>query len=1133
MLKDSSLFPAFDPGSRGVTSSSDPLPSTLTLAHPQRERTFHFEAVAQGDPCLWARVEARETRAPDRAVVDCVEHYAARFLNSEGKQVGATETISLEVRPEQDVVDLLVWGKRDNDYYVAVTRSVRPAVAALHPDRGNGLEWCLPGHYIRPEEGETSITHAVHQTLAEKVGLPAKGAATILSGACYPSAGDSLEICLPRAVEVDLPRDLHRAAFASDRPFAYREVKFEKIGDVFAKCVRGEYHCPRLATAVMHFARAHAIRLPEVGPLVISEDKNPSADIAVRILSPEQASKILREVPKDSQTVVAVQLQQEAKAPRQPFLSSVAIDFTGVMQNGAKSAAGAAHAVVRQDPDSLVACPYFAHDGKVYIGFGIDPLVARTARNDRPHPVYTDPMIRSAAAFATRAPAGSELEALASAVLLREAGLTSRTAPQTLVSGFPSPGYNPQWVDVCAVEIDPSQAIAAERTCREVFFIEAQQLLDLAEQGLVPDMNLTLAAQAVLHRLGQLHEKPPVNFVSSDERDEFFALLDSGSDFSQWVYADPDRFNADRILSEIAAYRQLRSIVTNEVGGLITALSHPEERIFFSPSVAVLLPHDYSHAGRANFFAAHDWRHWQEGELIPYRLTQDGSLALRDDELEVLPFEDYLSGMMALEDSAGFFSDVELPGKFGHSRSREVFNGMSVAEAFEILDIGDPAHARQVYTSIQSKGIIPKEILQHSRYEDVREVLIDRLLKYHVLFREHIKIMYQNWVDHPEMARLALLFGQRTFSDPKEVAGRSEAARQEVRAYREGFNPIKAHLARIGFQEISVIAFQVGHYLEQLRTKPEAAAQEASRRGVEILRGLKHTQEQLSRVHGAIRNIDPSHDNLQAMRACKLARSGIIHTAQEFVASLLQEGSPLSEAERRDGGGRLLPFFKELSFAVTEGHHAEIARLEAASFARAKLSPRHAIAVQAPTRGIERMVAFQANHILGLAGDTDIKKNEAIFGNCAHEHEHTYRLTLKIVGPIDSEYEMILNARVVRNLVHDKIISPLQALHPGRVPLINDFPGVKGRNPTAECLTEVFFKLLAPEVSKFGPGIRLRALTLSESEKTHSFAEADLSGRDRWMNRLKVSWNSFLAWAFSTKETREARFSGADRKLKA
>lgn len=122
---------------------------------------------------------------------------------------------------------------------------------------------------------------------------------------------------------------------------------------------------------------------------------------------------------------------------------------------------------------------------------------------------------------------------------------------------------------------------------------------------------------------------------------------------------------------------------------------------------------------------------------------------------------------------------------------------------------------------------------------------------------------------------------------------------------------------------------------------------------------------------------------------------------------------------------------------------------------------------------------FEASHQLRREDWPDAQ-NDAVFGNCARLHGHSYRLIVTLRGPIDRETGMVMNFREVKRLVRERVISRLDHQH------LNDV--VDGLTTAENLLYWIADQLLGPL-----PPDLLARLELWETATCCAFlAEAEL-----------------------------------------
>ncbi|MBT8308503.1 MAG: 6-carboxytetrahydropterin synthase [Maribacter sp.] len=113
---------------------------------------------------------------------------------------------------------------------------------------------------------------------------------------------------------------------------------------------------------------------------------------------------------------------------------------------------------------------------------------------------------------------------------------------------------------------------------------------------------------------------------------------------------------------------------------------------------------------------------------------------------------------------------------------------------------------------------------------------------------------------------------------------------------------------------------------------------------------------------------------------------------------------------------------------------------------------------------VSRKAHFNAAHRL-YRPDWDDSKNAAVFGKCNNPnfHGHNYELVVSVFGEIDDETGFVMDMKVLKDLIKDKIEDALDHKN-----LNLEVPEFKNLNPTAENIAVVIWNKLRPhiEVSK-------------------------------------------------------------------
>ncbi len=166
---------------------------------------------------------------------------------------------------------------------------------------------------------------------------------------------------------------------------------------------------------------------------------------------------------------------------------------------------------------------------------------------------------------------------------------------------------------------------------------------------------------------------------------------------------------------------------------------------------------------------------------------------------------------------------------------------------------------------------------------------------------------------------------------------------------------------------------------------------------------------------------------------------------------------------------------------------------------RWRLSPTYSVEVTArpttppappgaPTSALLRQrFEFAASHRLHAAGMTD-EDNRRCFGKCNHPsgHGHNYVIEPSVAVPVGPAcLDLVqLEALVLRHII-DRFD------HKNLNTDTAEFATATGLNPSVENIAKVCFDLLAGPISAAGAGVRLRSVTVWETEKTSCTYPAD------------------------------------------
>jgi 6-pyruvoyltetrahydropterin/6-carboxytetrahydropterin synthase len=129
-----------------------------------------------------------------------------------------------------------------------------------------------------------------------------------------------------------------------------------------------------------------------------------------------------------------------------------------------------------------------------------------------------------------------------------------------------------------------------------------------------------------------------------------------------------------------------------------------------------------------------------------------------------------------------------------------------------------------------------------------------------------------------------------------------------------------------------------------------------------------------------------------------------------------------------------------------------------------------------PRVRVTRRLHFSAAHRLGRE-DWSEARNREVFGLCANPnwHGHNYEIDVSVEGPIDPETGYVLDLKVLRDLVEERVIADVDHRN-----LNADVPWLNGMNPTTENLVVAIWRRI---VAGLPAGITLTRLVLWETPR--------------------------------------------------
>jgi len=109
---------------------------------------------------------------------------------------------------------------------------------------------------------------------------------------------------------------------------------------------------------------------------------------------------------------------------------------------------------------------------------------------------------------------------------------------------------------------------------------------------------------------------------------------------------------------------------------------------------------------------------------------------------------------------------------------------------------------------------------------------------------------------------------------------------------------------------------------------------------------------------------------------------------------------------------------------------------------------------------VSRKAHFNAAHRLYHPDWTE-ERNNVVFGKCNNPnyHGHNYELIVSVYGEIDQETGFVMDMKVLKGLIRDKIENALDHKN-----LNVEVPEFKSLNPTAENIAVVIWNKLRPHI---------------------------------------------------------------------
>lgn len=923
----------------------------LSIAHPPES----FEPFDRDDPRLPAFLEPTKRDGVTTHVQ--MRHYEVTKYGNDGEVAGDKTIKSVAYTEQQDTLDLLPYFECDGKFYVGIYQANRPVVARRNsssPGSENaesGLVWNLPGKFIRYDEGHPSYDDTADAALAEKVGVSRamivdelgvvkKAPLEFLGGAYFSSVSGHTELCFPRAVRVEAPPQMQRVGYGS----AFHQAvpaRFLELQHVIDGYFAGEFRDVRLVEAVFRFARYKGIDIK-----IPLEPSSFSAGMNITGLSERvTGSDELRHPAENHERAFSVRelTKREVAALPEVFAHTSCLTVNSKNSAGSPLAAYDAETIERKSINCVDVGCYFWHGGDIYMVLRRGLRVPAGVRNESVHPIGYDTNLRHIDGvygylLAGERSAQQRMQA-ASSVAAFKGGLEKLSAPQPLGCGFTSPAFDPELAYQFLVEVNPKQgAQRSNGDGDEVLFVSLRDILSLTDQGVIKDARLTLLAHTLWNAF---KDRLPDygSFTVDAEKEAFLQLVNSPSRVQSWR-AQSAR-EEDIILSRHPEHRKLGNYVENECGfAPLPQESRDGKWLDKFRAVFGFFPYKADEkSGKVIFSFDHDAIHEVMGDLSPLSLGADGKL-LRDAQGHSVTceWEAYRRAIAYTECLAVWYSDVVLPSKFGIAETETLTWRGKIARMFKEMGM-DLDEAREAILSIELEGIIPDKMLRSPQYDEFRDVIVGKLLRFHVLDNLQTRIIYDNWIKHPRVAETALRFYKPQTDPQAYVAGALDAIR-EVGAYSEGLNRFQAEVSYAANIELRPLALKLAYLIQELERGEKPGSNVLLNVAERHLSKLFAANDELSRCAAEIHTTEPSPENLAYFAALNKIKSGVLREAGSFVEDLAVNGDMFSTEVAEQLRSSRLPAFDDLTVHDSDGVDEQLFILEAVNFDRVHLGRR-------------------------------------------------------------------------------------------------------------------------------------------------------------------------------------------------
>jgi hypothetical protein len=800
------------------------------------------------------------------------------------------ETCTIPFRPEQDVVDVLLYSvDQDGQIHIYVTEKIRPALTqrtqlGLRTLAETGKQLNLPGFYYG-EDGTAVSIDSKCKAYAESLGLlPLQSVQNI--GAGYFTDGYSSELVLPRALRVqELPFHqtiAYGAAFQGEQSIFKMSPE-----DILLKFESGVITDSRLVQATLRFCEQQAYQLKTTHTLYQERIVN-VCDSAIPIYSKEDIRKHLNN--NGSQITNVHELPQYDATKHRAY----AAEATLMRRDPTLNETFSFDVVTHADTDTIHTTPFFYKDQTLYFVVNFVERPVAILRNKASHLVYSNFGLERVEGIFTRTNDTHTQEAIqAQAVAHLKDAWELRTVgtPLCIGHGTISPGFNPTDAWFFMSQIDPSHTIENPGK-KNLMAVSFDDIGALIASGEINSGELITSYYLAAHTLGIAKVATPEAHDPASALKQELAAIFNGVSQARRILASQhpgvyDALMAHPLGQKIIAYLQ------NESASITFARSQSsiEEGLFdgylhLSPLQSAENTHEH---GLLSF---HDVMH----------------AILFDPSVRGMTFEEYRDAILARESDALWFSEVFIPTIYGFEQYRQDTNKTSFGEVLVAAGITEIATQRQIIKNMVMRGQLDGRIATSPRYHEIQWCVREKLLGYYIRdYTHNCAILYQDKIENAEQTVALSL-----------IALQEAPTLEAVLAYPHAVNNLKEYTASLRadpdvLKTISQLAYLVQRYKDADNPTDEDILKEAWTHCTMLSKAFR----ELETISKKITSAEVNEENLALYKKIKkyTEKGNVFEQATQFCATYYQ-------------GEREYPASKIHSFFMDEAQLKAVEALE-------------------------------------------------------------------------------------------------------------------------------------------------------------------------------------------------------------